>query len=138
VIAGTPVDRPRAANVGPSCSRAGAWTTTDRGKATTWFVVDRALAAVLAAAWKLLRRDRTRHGDSLIGHWRAKQQRTKVGDPIELEVEIRNRGNRPATVTFGPLASSFAFVVPGVPAITPVFTGRPRKTHYICVWENKK
>jgi hypothetical protein len=58
-----------------------------------------------------------------LGHLVLRRLTVKLGDPIEIEVEIVNRGNRPATLAFGPLASSFAFAVRGVSAQTPVFTG---------------
>jgi len=102
-------------------------TTYDLRKTTAWFTVDRALADVLAAASKLPRRDRVRHGEGVIGRWRVVQPPPKLGAPIEIEVEIKNAGARPATITFGPLASSFAFAVTrdqvALPAVQLTFTG---------------
>lgn len=74
--------------------RADSWGTgfgnNALGSAT--YHVDRSLADQLAKIWGVPRRDRTRLGAGLVGHFRPKTTPLKVGGPVEIALEIRNTG----------------------------------------------
>lgn len=94
-----------------------------RNERVAYFDIDRALADVLAKQGGVERRDRAQPGSIISGSWRAKRPTVKLGDPIEIEVAIKNTGNCPATMVFGPLGSPFALSVSGVASQSTVFTG---------------